>query len=238
MSWRAWLPTPQQMSDAAQLRPNPFGAITMRQGMGMILFLGLVAGIIPFFGDWILGLRAGSAVPLARLGEMGAWLELRLGSEPFPVPLLGDLRPWATLFQTLPQMETGLPGWLGATLSALGLWVQRPLDWMGLWIVYGALVMVLNKALGATNTLQRFYAATAFAFVPLLFTGLAPIPCVGQPLSWLARLWAVAVYLQANRQVTGFSWSRAAVAVLLPGAVAGALMGSLLLGLLLLGLFL
>ena len=76
--------------------------------------------------------------------------------------------------------------------------------------------MVVNKAFGATCTLQRFYAATGYAAVPLLLTGLAPVACFG----WLATLagvgWAVAVYIRADQDISGLPLLQAALASVLP----------------------
>ena len=213
---REWLPSTQQMSDAAQLRPEAYTAITMRQALGMIVLLGLVAGFIPFLVNWALAARTGAALPLAMLARAGAAMQ----GGPLVFPAAPVMSVMGDLYQTLAGLGQPLPGWLAAGLSALGEWISWPLRWLNLWIVYGLLVMVLNKGLGATNTLQRFYAATGFAAVPLLLSGLAPIPCLGGLFRLAAWIWALAVYVKANQAVTGLSLGRSALAVFLPlGAI-------------------
>ena len=232
---REWLPSTQAMSHAAQLRVEVYTGITMRQALGMVVLLGLAAGFIPFLANWFVAARVGAALPLALLARAGAAMQEQ-------APILAPVFPagpamalWGELYQTLAGLGQPLPGWLAGGVSALGEWINWPLRWLELWIVYGLLVMVVNKLLGATNTLQRFYAATGFAAVPLLLSGLSPIPCLGGLFSLVAWLWALAVYVRANQAVTGFSTGRALLAVFLPlGALF--LLFLLLVGLWLIGL--
>src|SRR5690606_37332853 len=75
------------------------------------------------------------------------------------------------------------------------------------------------KLLGAQTTLQRFYALTAYGSIPLVLTGLGPIPCLGAVASVLGGIWAFIVYLAAVRVVTRMSLGYALVSVILPVAV-------------------
>jgi hypothetical protein len=216
MNRQDWLPHSQQMSDAVQLRQNVYGTISMRQGLGMIVVLGLAAGFIPFLVNWFQAAQIGAALPLAQLARAGA--ELQKSAPQFMpwFPGLPSVETVADLYQTLGGLGQPFPGWLAAGLSALGEWINWPLRWLSLWIGYGLLVMVANKLLGATGTLQRFYAATSFATVPLLLTGLSPIPCVGAVFNILAAAWSFTVYVKANQAFTGFSLTQALLAVVLP----------------------
>ena len=71
--------------------------------------------------------------------------------------------------------------------------------------------------MGAKNQLQPFFAATSLAAVPLVLTGLAPIPLVGPVAVVGGALWAGGVYCLAVRFVTGLDWVRLLLALLLPG---------------------
>ena len=78
-----WLPTMQQVSDALQLHlraaigtvddpeiEEPLGTSTsMRQGLGLVLLTGLLAGLIPFLVNWVVAARVGTALPLAQLSR-------------------------------------------------------------------------------------------------------------------------------------------------------------------------
>ncbi len=223
MSLRQWLPPPQKMSDAIQLRAPGFANTTMRQSLGMVVLLGLLAGFLPFLFNWGQATAAGSALPLARLAAVGAMLNASLlergAMNQAPIQFVSGLFGLAQLgelFQTIAGLEQPFPGWFTAFLSALGEWINWPLRWLSLWIVYGALVMVCNKALGAANRLQPFFAATGFAAAPLLLSGLAPIPCLGRVGSVAGVIWAVIVYARANEEVTGLPRSRSLIAVFLP----------------------
>ena len=213
MRLRQWLPIPQKMSDAIQLRAPGFANTTMRQSLGMVVLLGVLAGFLPFLLNWGQATAAGSALPLARLAAVG----VQMNQMPIQfVPGLFGLAQLGELFQTIAGLGQPFPGWFTAFLSALGEWINWPLRWLSLWIVYGALVMGCNKALGATSRLQPFFAATGFAAVPLLLTGLSAIPCLGRVSCAAGVIWAVIVYARANEEVTGLPRSRSLIAVLLP----------------------
>jgi hypothetical protein len=112
-----------------------------------------------------------------------------------------------------------MPGILAGFLSALGVWINTPLTWLTYWIVYGLFVFGLARLMGAKNTLQAFYAATAFAAVPLVLMGLGPIPWIGPLLVLAALVLALAVYYGAVRYVTGLDGGRTFLSMLLPLAV-------------------
>lgn len=213
MRLRNWLPTPQKMSDAVQLRASGFTDTTMRQSLGMVFLLGLMAGFLPFLANWEQATTAGTALPLARLGAQAA----RLQETPLSY-LSAFLDPvhLGELLQMIAGLPQPLPGWLAAFLSAFGEWINWPLRWLSIWIVYGALVMGCNKALGATSRLQPFFAATGFAAAPLLLIGLSPIPCLGRVSSVAGVIWAFIVYARANEEVTRLPRRRSLAAVLLP----------------------
>lgn len=215
MRWQAWMPSAQEISNAAQLRRGAYAQTTMQQALGMIVLLGLTAGLLPFVMNWIMAARADSVLPLARALEMSNGADWN-GS--FGLRGLGVVNPaaWQELVQTIAGMEQPLPGWLAGGLSAFGEWLNWPLSWLAAWIVYGAAVMVANKGLGGEVTLQRFFGATGFAAAPLLLTGLSPIPCLGALASLAGIGWSLAVYVRANSEVSGLPLPRAAAAVLLP----------------------
>jgi hypothetical protein len=224
--WSGWLPSLQQMSNALQLQfepapPAPESAMvrasvvhtSMRQGLGMIAALALAAGLLPFLVNWFVATRAGAAVPLVELAKAADEWE-QAGSGPFTVV--------AETARTVAGLEPSFfPGWLAALLSALGEWINWPLRWWTVWLVYGVGVLAMTKLLGAPRSpmLPYFYALTSYAAVPLLLTGLGPIPVLG----FLARLvaygWALMIYLWAVRTATQMDTGRAILSVVLPGAV-------------------
>ena len=201
------------MSDAVQLRASGFTETTMRQSLGMVVLLGLLAGFLPFLVNWTQAASVGTALPLARLGAQASLLQetpLNYISTFFDPIQLGEL------FQVIAGLPQPLPGWLTAFISAFGEWINWPLRWLAVWIVYGALVMVCNNVLGATCRLQPFFAATGFAAAPLLLIGLSPIPCLGRVCSVIGVIWAFIVYSRANEEVTSLPRLRSLTAVTLP----------------------
>lgn len=221
---RYWLPDVNQMLNAARLNLadafDPFerGAITvsMRQGIGLIAVLGLLAGVPTLLANLWLGLSMGAAVPLAATAASLANLAAGYTTN----PIAGEVANTASLLAgTEPQM----PGFLAALLSALGLWLNWPLGWLANWIVYGAVVAGLARLMGAPSNLQTFFAATSFTAVPLVLTGLSPIPFIGPLAVITGVIWAFALYYQAIRRVTGLDAARTLVSILLPLVVIAAI---------------
>jgi hypothetical protein len=177
---RDWLPALQQVWDALLFRlpdaldPHERGVVTasMRQGLGLVFFLGLVAGIAPFIDNLWLSVTVGAAAPLASLGQSAAQWLAAYGSIP-------AVEIAAHTLQSVAGLEPRMPGVLAALLSSLGLWLNTPLNWLSLWIIYGALVLATARFMGARATLETFFAATSFAFAPLVLTGFVSLPFVG-----------------------------------------------------------
>jgi hypothetical protein len=218
--WSNWVPTVDQIGAAARLNiadavdPWERGmvTVTMRQGIGMIVVLGLVAGIIPLLANLWLGLTMQTAVPLAQAANSVAPLTAVYPPDS-AINIIG------TAVQTVAGLPPQMPGLLAGPLSAVGMWINLPLSWLTYWIVYGLFVFGLARLMGASNTLQAFYAATSFTAVPLVLTGLAPIPWIGPLLAIAAVVLAFAVYYMAVRYVTRLDGGRTFLCMLLPLAV-------------------
>lgn len=223
-----WLPQRAQIAVAIQLRiEEVIGSsgdeneneaaphtTSMRQGIGLVIASGLAAGSLPFLINWFIAARMGTALPLTRLlvgieQRVASWRNL-------PVPL--DI--WGETARTIAGMEPRAPVWLAAFFSALGEWVNWPLSWLTGWLVYGLAILVVAKLFGASTTLPRFYAATSYAFVPLLLTTLSPIPCLGALASLAGLIWSFVLYVHATQVVTGLSPGEAVLSVLTPVAFA------------------
>lgn len=232
-----WLPTMQQVSDALQLHlpaaigtlddpeiEEPLGTSTsMRQGLGLVLLTGLLAGLIPFLVNWVVAARVGTALPLAQLSRsIGEQANAMGGNAAF-------LQPWTETIQTIAGLSPNAPGWLAAGLSALGVWVNQPLSWLAAWIIYGLGILLVSKLFGATATLQHFYAATSYAYLPLILTALGPVPCLGPLAILVALIWSLFVYVRAVQHVTHLDTGRAILSVILPVAFM-MLVGILLVG--------
>ena len=217
---RAWLPAWRQIADAlagrvtAAVGPAPTGVLfrygihtSMRQGMGLVLLVGALAALPTLVVNWIAAAQMHTVVPFARLVQ---WVE-RWPVE-HPLYRLAD-----DAVRSLAGLQPNAPPWAAAGLSALGVWVNAPLRLLAWWIVYGLAVLVVAKLLGAGTTLPRFYAATAYAALPLLLAAAAPLPWVGEALVLVAWLWAIVLYSTAVRAATESSWGRAIFSSLLPG---------------------
>lgn len=220
LRWSNWMPSLDQLGAAARLQVkdavDPWErdtvTVTMRQGLGMIVLLGLVAGIVPLIANLWLAVPLQTSVPLAQAGNNAAQMTAAYGGN-LPIGIIGSA------VQTAAGLEPRMPGFLAALLSALGLWINTPLTWLAWWIVYGTVVFAAARLMGAANTLQAFFAATSFAAVPLLLTGLAPIPWIGVLLAFAGTVLAFAVYFQAMHIVTRLDAGRTALCMLLPLSV-------------------
>lgn len=223
-----WLPQRKQIINAVQLRIHEvigatgderenepdYATTSMRQGLGLVVITALLAGVLPFFVNWLRATRAGAALPFVQLAQ--AVEEMRAGWSNLPLPF----EIWRETAQTIAGLEPRAPGWLAAMLSAFGEWINWPLSWLTFWLVYGLGILLVAKMLGAQTTLQRFYAATSYAYAPLLLTGLSPIPCLGALALVMACLWALALYIHAVAVVTNLGVGKAALSVALPAVLA------------------
>jgi hypothetical protein len=225
-SARAWLPTVRQIRAALHLNLaaavdgdellqhdlEGMPATTMQQALGLVFLTGLVAGLLPTLVNWLLATRAGTATVL--VGAAQQLEPLASGVLPHPFPTIVDA------LQTAAGADPIFPGWLAAFLSALGGWINWPLDFLGIWIVYGIAVLVLAKFFGAAATLQRFYAGTGYAVLPLALLGFGVIPWIG-PLIALAGIgFAAILYFYAMRYVTGLPPLQSVLSTVLPPAIA------------------
>ncbi len=220
LRWSNWMPTLDQIGAAARLKvadavdPWERGVVTatMRQGLGLIVLLGLLAGLLPFFANLWLAVPMQTSVPLAQAAtNVMPW------SRAYPADSLPSIV--GSTVQMVAGLEPRMPGVFAAILSALGLWINTPLSWLGYWIVYGLFVAGFARLMGAANSLPAFFAATSFAAVPLLLTGLAPIPWVGPLLALAGVVLAFVVYFQTVRFATRLEGGRTLLAMLLPLAV-------------------
>lgn len=226
--WRAWLPAANQLRSALKMNldsaidgdpsmrevlaemPDIPPATTMRQGLGLVFIAALVAGLLPTIFELTSALQADTSVMFAQMAQ-------RAGSTSQDVrDLFAPLSAWMETVEVVAGLEPIAPGWLAASLSALGSWLNWPLNWLSTWIVYGLGVLVFAKFLGAPTTLQRFYAGISYACLPLILLGLSPIPYVGWLMAMVGLIWAIVVLVQAVRVVAGFDALRASVCVISP----------------------
>ncbi|RME57478.1 MAG: hypothetical protein D6790_13190, partial [Caldilineae bacterium] len=120
MRWQFWLPAPQEISDAVQLRRGVYSRGTMQQALGMIFLLGLLAGLLPFLVNWFTAARIGTALPLAQVARA---LANTPAVAPWPdmAPMGFNPQAWGEVAGTLAGLPTPFPGWLAAGVTALGV---------------------------------------------------------------------------------------------------------------------
>ncbi len=235
-----WLPTQRQLLDAAQFKlaaaigPEPEWPFflrglhsSMRQAMGLILLILLVAGLPLLVVTWM-GLAERHSTLALLQAEQAALRMVPL----VPAALGDELQAAAGLLSALTPTA---PPQTAAGLSALSAWLALPLRALTFWLAYGVLVLGVAKALGAGATLPRFYAATGYPFLFLLTLLLYPIPVVGPWLALVGVALALVAYVIAISVATGLDRWRALICMLLPAAVL-AMAGALLSGISLLAL--
>ena len=234
-SFGGWLPTFGQMRNALRLNflespsaqkslasaETDVSATSMRQGIGLVCVTALLAGLLPVLTDaWAFN-HTGMMARLLQLTDM-------LGNE-YGLP--GENAP-TVLRVAIDAVQTGaglppafFPKALAVDLLGIGAWLNWPVRWLNVWLVYGLSVLLLLKAQGATTTLQRFYAYTAYAALPLTLTGLGAIPVLGLLLRVGAWLWALLIYVRILEAETGLASGKIIVAVLTPVVIGLALGG-------------
>lgn len=224
LDWRQWLPSVKQMrnalrldvavaidgdaADRAELGDCP--ATSMREGMGMITLTALVAGVLTFVLNWMMAARWETVTPLLN------WT--RSVNQPgFGFP--GNGGALAETAATIGGLDSWLPVWLAAGLSALGTWISMPLEWLAIWVTYGLAVLVIAHFMGATTTLQRFYGGISYAALPLALFIFTPIPFLGPLIRLAATIWALIIFVRATKVVAGLETGRAILSTLLPLAL-------------------
>ncbi len=223
-----WLPTTRQLADAARLRiaaalgpdyeTGTYVAgvhTSMRQAFGLIVLVGLISGLSRMIWLWALLARAATVTPLLRLDDWSARLALR-----FP-----SMDSFLLIRQQVGGLSPRAPAWVAAGLNAFGAWLSLPMRLLAVWIVYGLLVLLVAKLLGAGTTLPRFYAALGYAALPGLLLIFWPLPIVGLVAAPVAAILALVAAQRAVRATTGLDGVRATMALLLPPVVALALWG-------------
>lgn len=157
-------------SEATDIHPTD---ISMRQGIGLICACALIAGMLTFLVHWIGGIWSGTYYPISSLTQFAQRQSVDEVEEDSYQTIV------AQAARGITSLQPFLPVWLASGLTAVGQWIDWPLRWLTIWLVYGFGVLLTSLVFSATTTLQRFYAVTSYAAIPLTATILLPIPCIG-----------------------------------------------------------
>jgi Yip1 domain len=223
---RSWLPAWGQVRTALTLQVEQVIApwdeeageatnrhtTSMRQGLGLVVAAALIGGLLPLLVHWGQAMQIGTATPLAALARYAEAQSNVVEITPFT-------QAWTNTARTIAGLEPMAPTWLAAGVSALGNWLNWPLTWLTIWLVYGLGVLATVKFQGATTTLPHFYGATSYAFAPLALQGLGVIPYLGPLFNLAGIIWAVLIYGETVRALTSLPTQRVVVSLLTPLAV-------------------
>lgn len=212
-----WLPTARQLFDALILRmgraigPDPAGVpfhrglhTSMRQGLGLLTLLGLIIGLPALLVGLFTALPFTDYLPF-RWAPTTPRLEYIIARAGY-LSGIGDLSGGPFPMEPLPRTT--------ANLLALGTWLSLPVRLITLWLVGGLPVMIVARMLGAHFTLTRFYAATAYAFLPFLLLLLAPFSSIGAAVVIVAFIWFAVAYALALHEAMGTDWGHSVVVLL------------------------
>lgn len=188
-------------------------AISMRQGLLLIVVMALFSGLLPFAWNWYTSVRLDTIPPFVEIAQFAAHQDDVARDPNSGLTVLADTA------GTLVGLQPQAPTWLAAGLLALGEWINWPLRWLALWLVYGLGVFVICVLFGSTTTLQHFFAATSYAAVPLLLSGLGFLPFVGALALLAGWIWAAIVYAVAVRSITGLDTMRTVLSIVAPAAL-------------------
>lgn len=203
---------PQRVVTSVVTAEHPL-AISMRQGLLLLVLSALLAGLLPFIWNWYSAVQFDTVTPFVPAA--------RFVAQQADIPRAPDsnLTVLVDTAGTLVGLEPYWPVGLAAGLTALGEWINWPLRWLSIWLVYGLGVFVICKLFGTTTTLQHFFAATSYAAVPLLLTGLYFVPVLGVLAVLAGAVWGVLVYAHAVRAVAGLNIVHAALSVVAPAGI-------------------
>jgi len=212
-----WLPIFEQMRTATvqqiELAVGPDAAgvpfhrglhSSMRQAFGMVGMVALLATFPATIASWLgIGVTARFA-PFAGVAEVltGNWGRM------------AELALFGMDEATLENSIAGAP-WLWT----LGAWLGAPMRFWTIWLVGGLLVFAIARMIGASNTLPRFFAATGYAFLPLLLLVLLPIPVFGVVALVAALILFILAYAQGVQVATQMEWGHVLIAMGLPIAL-------------------
>lgn len=188
-------------------------AISMRQGLLLLVFSALLAGLLPSAWNWYSAVQLDTVTPLVPVARFAAQQASQQIAADSPAVVLADTA------ATLVGLEPYWPVRLAAGFTAMGEWINWPLRWLSVWLVYGLGVFVVCSLFGTSTTLQHFFAATSYAAVPLLLTGLYFVPVLGAVAVLAGLVWSVLVYVHAVRGVTGLETFHAVLGVIAPAAI-------------------
>lgn len=197
---------------ADQVKLAHFQTTSMRQGVGLVVAAALLGGLLPMIVQWTQAAQIGTATPLAALARYAETQSTLVALTPFT-------QAWTDTARTMAGLDPIAPAWLAVGLSALGHWLNWPLTWLTIWLVYGLGVLATLKGQGATTTLPHFYGATSYAFVPLALLGLGVVPYLGPLFSLAGLIWAVLIYGEVVRTLANLPTQRVVVSLLTPVAV-------------------
>lgn len=209
-----WLPTADQLRMAIlqqmdlAIGPDAAGVpfhrglhSSMRQAFGLTGIVALIAALPSIAATW-LGWGSPSAFPpVAGVIETlaGSWVRI------------AELSLFGMDGATVESVVGGAP-WLWA----LGAWLGAPVRFWTLWFVGGLLVFALARMIGARTTLPRFFAATGYAFLPLVLLALLPVSLIGAIALIVAGVLFILMYAQGVQIATNMEWGHVLIAILLP----------------------
>jgi hypothetical protein len=133
------------------------------------------------------------------------------------------------------NLPTPLPRPVMAFFRAVGAWVSAVLGYIGPWLGYGVIVLLIAKLAGGRGILNLFFGLTALYAVPNLLQIFSFLPILGPIIILIALLWGIAVYIRAVQISQDFSGGKAVLITALPilillllsGCIASVAFGSL-----------
>ena len=113
-------------------------------------------------------------------------------------------------------IPTPLPRPVAAFFRALGAWITAAIGGIGVWLGYGAFVLLFARLAGGRAVLNPFYGLTALYAVPNLLRIFSFVPYLGAALGLVALVWGIAVYIRAVQISQDFSGGKAVLITFLP----------------------
>lgn len=185
------------------LEPDPFVVMAqddepVAEGLFLVTVVGVLVGAARVLGGLLLTASLPSAAALHSI-MLHAAQSLASSGQNFSSQLLLEF------WQVVRLLWGYGSGWAGL----LGL-LWEPILLLGHWLVVGAMLYVIGRALGGTGTLRGVLGASALVSAPslLLVVGIFPFAIPG---SLLVFVWGLLLLYRAAQMAHDLTWQRAAV---------------------------
>lgn len=196
------------------------------RGLVFLVIIGLVAGLIPGAVDFA---RTATGDPAAEVEEVRSVMDQIFGQmEQMGVfaddPEAGEMvrrnidAGMSMGIRIAESIGESTPAPYAAVLllQQLSSVVSGVFSWIGLWLLWGVLTLIVARLFGGVATIREMLGATSLVAAPHILGVVSFVPCAGALIQMLAFLWGLVVYIKAVAVSNRIDATRATLAVFMP----------------------